>query len=79
MSSIEQQILQHIAKLDPENQRRVLDFVIQLENYPSLSAQEVMNLPIKERQQYVLAAIESASNEDFETFEAYAEESLPNE
>jgi len=78
MSSLEQEILQRISKLTPENKRRVLDFLAQLENERPLSALELMKLPHDERQQRVKLAIESAANETFETFEAYSEE-MPDE
>jgi hypothetical protein len=35
-----------------------------------------MQLPAEERQRRVQAAIASAADEDFETFEAYTEEAL---
>jgi hypothetical protein len=73
ISSLEQEILQRISKLNPENKRRVLEFVAQLDERP-LTLQELKKLPYKERQAHVKAAIESYSHEDFETFEAYSEE-----
>ena len=73
MSTLEQQILKHVSKLDLESQRRVLDFVIQLETKP-LSARDLMKLPHQERQQHVMAAIGAATDEDFEIFEAYRDE-----
>jgi hypothetical protein len=74
MSTLEQKILERISKLNPENQKRVLDFVQQLENEHPLSARELLKLPYEERQRRVKAAFDSAANEDFETFEAYSEE-----
>jgi hypothetical protein len=76
MSTLEQEILQRIRKLDAEKQQRVLDFVEQLENERPLTLQELRKLPPKERQAYVKAAIESSAHEDFETFEAYSEEPI---
>jgi hypothetical protein len=76
MSAIEQEILQRIRNLPPEHQRRVLAFVTQLEEERPLSARELMQLPAEERQRRVQAAIASAADEDFETFEAYTEETL---
>ncbi len=74
MASLEQEILQRIHRLNPNKQQRVLDFVTQLENEHSESALELIRLPAEERQRRVRAAIESASDEDFEIFEAYSEE-----
>ena len=37
MSVIEEKIVQHIRNLSPEHQRRVLDFVEQLEHPPALA------------------------------------------
>lgn len=76
MSTLQQEIFQRIGKLDEANQQRVLDFVIQLQNQPTLSALEVMKLPQDERQRYMMASIALAADEDFETFEAYSEETL---
>jgi hypothetical protein len=76
MSTLEQEILERIRKLDSRSQQRVLDFVAQLENERPLSARELMKLPPKERAAYVKAAIESSAHEDFETFEAYSEEPI---
>jgi hypothetical protein len=74
MTTIEQEIIERISKLDSENQRRVLHFVTQLEAEPPLSARELLKLPYEERQAHIKAAIESSAHEDFETFEAYSEE-----
>lgn len=74
MSTLEQQILQRVRRLASENQRRVLDFLEQLEHKRPLSARELMRLPVEERRRRVQAAIAAASDEDFETFEAYSEE-----
>jgi len=76
MSALEKEILARIHRLAPEKQRRVLDFLNQLEQERPLSALELMQLPVEERQRRVQAAIESAADEDFETFEAYSEEAI---
>jgi hypothetical protein len=76
MSTLEQEILERINKLDSEKQQRVLEFVSQLEDERPLSARELMKLPYAERQRRVKAAFEAAANEDFETFEAYSEEPI---
>ena len=74
MTTLEQEIIERISKLDSENQRRVLDFVTQLEAEPPLSARDLLKLPYKERQRRVKAAFDAPANEEFETFEAYSEE-----
>ena len=76
MSTLEQEILERISKLESKNQQRVLDFVAQLEKDRPLTLQELRKLPPKERQAYVKAAIESSAHEDFETFEAYREDPI---
>ena len=74
MTTLEQEIIERISKLDSENQRRVLDFVTQLEVERPLSARELLRLPYEERQRHVKAAFDAAANEEFEIFEAYSEE-----
>ena len=76
MSTLEQEIVERISKLDSKSQQRVLDFVVQLENERPLSVRELSKLPAKERQAHIKAAFEASANEDFETFEAYSEEML---
>lgn len=76
MSTLERELLQRISQLNPEDQRRVLAFVTQLEAERPLSARELMALPAEERRRRVQAAIEASANEDFEVFEAYSEEPL---
>ncbi len=74
MNTLEQEILQRVRHLAPENQRRVLVFLEQLEQEQPLSARELMQLPAEERRQRVQAAIDLAAAENFEIFEAYSEE-----
>jgi len=76
MSIIEEKIAQRIRNLSPEHQRRVLDFVEQLEQEHPISARELLQLPAEERQRRVQAAIAAAAQEYFETFEAYSEETI---
>jgi hypothetical protein len=76
MSAIEQEILQRFHRLAPEHQRQVLAFLEQLERERPLSALELLRLPAEERQRRVQAAIAAAADENFETFEAYSEESI---
>ncbi len=73
MSALERELLERFNHLDAERQQWVLDFVRKIENtapkrvYSSL---ELMKLPLAEREAYIKAAFEAASDEDFETFEA---------
>lgn len=79
MSSLEHELLEKIAHLNAEQKRKVLEFVDNLEVSavaPRYSARELLRLPSEERARLVLAAIELSAGEDFETFEAYSEESL---
>jgi hypothetical protein len=76
VSTLEQEILERINKLDSEKQQRVLEFVAQLEKDRPLTLAELRKLPPKERQAHIKAAIESSAHEDFETFEAYSEEPI---
>ena len=76
MSTLEQEILERINKLDSEKQQRVLEFVAQLEKDRPLTLAELRKLLPKERQAHIKAAFEAAANEDFEIFEAYSEEPI---
>jgi hypothetical protein len=71
---IEQQIIEHLRSLDDRQKQRVLEFVNTLK--PTISARELLSLPVEEREQLAAAAFESATEEDFEIFEAYSEEDL---
>ena len=73
--SIEQQILEKLSQLDEAQKRQVLDFVTQsLGERHVYSARELLQLSPDERARLVAAAFDAASDEDFETFEAYSEE-----
>jgi len=74
VSALEQEILERVRNLAPAKQLRVLDFLNELEHHRPLTARELMALPPAEREHYVKAAIATAAEEDFETFEAYTEE-----
>lgn len=74
MTVLEQEIIDKFQQLDPTARQRVLDHLEQLAQDRPLSAIELMRLPPEERQRRVQAAIASAADEDFETFEAYSEE-----
>ncbi|MCB9455457.1 MAG: hypothetical protein H6671_05685 [Anaerolineaceae bacterium] len=74
MSTLEQEIIDRFRQLESPARQRVLDILEQLERERPLSALELMQLPDAERKRRVQAAITSAVDEDFETFEAYGEE-----
>lgn len=76
MNLLEKEIIEKFQQLDESAKKRVLDFLEQLDNERPLSAIELMRLPIEERQRRVQAAIDSAADENFETFEAYSEEAI---
>jgi hypothetical protein len=77
MSSIEQELIQKISRLDEAKQRQVLEYVESIEVPPKkqhYTARELMKLPREERERYILASLELAQNQDFEIFEANAED-----
>lgn len=76
MDMLEKEIIEKFQQLEPSARQRVLGFLEQLEHERPLSALELMRLPAEERQRRVQAAIASAADEDFETFEAYSEEAI---
>lgn len=76
MNVLEKEIIEKFQQLEPSARQRVLGFLEQLEHERPLSAFELMRLPAEERQRRVQAAIASAADEDFETFEAYSEEAI---
>ena len=76
MSTLEREVIEKFRQLAPDARQRVLDFLEQLEYERPLSALELMRLPAEERQRRVQAAIASAEDEDFETFETYSEEGV---
>jgi len=79
MSALERELIGRISHLDSEKQRRVLEFVRDLEEAPAnriYSAQELMKLPFEERNRILQEQLQRAENENFETFEAYSEEEI---
>jgi hypothetical protein len=77
MSAVEQELIEKINHLSPEQQQQVLEFVEHLERrapQKTYSARELMRLPHEERQRLVHAAFALAADEEFEIFEAYSEE-----
>jgi len=76
MNVLETEIIEKFQQLEPAARQRVLVLLEQLEHERPLSALELMRLPLEERQRRVQLAIASAADEDFETFEAYSEETI---
>ncbi len=77
MNSIEQQLFEKISHLSTDQQRHVLEFIEELEApRQQYTAQELMQLPLVQREVILRAQLELAANEDFELFEAYSEEDL---
>jgi hypothetical protein len=75
-SQLEREIIEQLRTLSSGDQQRVLRFIITLQDDTELlSANDLMQLPLAERNRRVQAAIESAADEDFEIFEAYSDES----
>lgn len=82
MTSLEHELHEKISRLDQQKQRRVLDFVRSLEELPperTYSARDLMKLPLHERNQIVIKALERSADEDIELFEAYSESDLDDE
>jgi hypothetical protein len=65
---LEKNILQNLRQLSPEQQQQVLDFITTLSDNtrksPKLSLQQIANLPLSERHQY-LAQFVPAMTDDF--------------
>lgn len=78
MSTLEQEIILEITKLNQESQRRVLDFIHSL-TPPTVdlerryTARELLQLPLEQRNLIIRASLERVANEDIELFEAYSE------
>ncbi len=79
MASLEHEILEKVMHLSIDQKRKVLEFVDTREAFSEprkYSARDLLQLPPEERNRLMTAAIELAVNEEFETFEAYSEESV---
>jgi len=76
--SIEQRIMERVRQMSEAQKQRVLVFVMHASQQPPTyySARDLLKLPAEERERLVTAAFEAATDEDFEIFEAYAEEDL---
>lgn len=65
MTSVEQELIERISHLNTDQQRRVLDFVRSFEESEppkSYSARDLMKLPLQERNQLVIQALERSTN-----------------
>jgi len=76
MNTLEQEIVEEFRQLEPDARERVLNLLEHLADNRPLTALELMRLPAEERQRRVQAAMAVAADEDFETVEAYSEESI---
>jgi hypothetical protein len=76
MTTLEQQIIQQVHLLNPDDQRKVLEFMegLHQKSPGRYSPRELMRLPEAERNRLVAEAFDRAATMDFETFEAYSEE-----
>jgi len=77
MSALEHELIERISRLDEEKQRKVLEFVQEIEETPQeqfYSIYDLMKLPVEERERLVIESLKRSANEDFEIFEAYSEE-----
>lgn len=65
MTTLEQEIMTRLSKLDEGQQRRVLDFIATLEAPPRFyyTAQELLRLPAEERERMVAEAFGVLSDE----------------
>ena len=80
MSTFERELVEKISRLSDEQQRKVLQFVQELETpqtvTPTYSARDLMKLPLEQRERIIAEVFALAASEDFETFEAYSEENF---
>ena len=80
MNTLEQEIAQRVHQLDSAEQEKVLAFIEGLRKHAKrYSPRELMALPAEERDRIVAEAFDRAADMDFETFEAYSQESLDDE
>lgn len=69
MVSIKRELIERINHLDAEKQRRVLEFVRNLEEQKTYTASELMQLPPEERDRIVIEALARSANQDVEYFD----------
>ena len=81
MTTLEQELIEKISRLDEDKQRRILEFVetIDINIEKAYTAQELMRLPPDERNRIARAALERSQQEDIELFEAFGEADLYDE
>ena len=73
MSAITRELIESINRLDVEKQRKVLEFVRNIEQSSvgkTYSPRELMRLPLEERNKIVAAALERSLDDDVELFDA---------
>ena len=73
MTTIEQELMEKISRLDEDRQRQVLEFVETI-TPRFYSLDELSAMPPEERRKAVAASFAAAADEDVELFEAYSEE-----
>ncbi len=80
MTTLEQELMEKISQLDENKQRRVLEFIVNIETVvphgPPYTAQELMRLPLEERQKAIADAFAAAADEDYEIFDAFGDDDL---
>lgn len=80
MSALREELLAKIARLNETQQRRVLEFVRQIETIETpqperhYTALELMQMPYDERNRILAERVALAADEDFEVFEANSDE-----
>jgi hypothetical protein len=83
MTTLEQELMEKISRLDEDKQRRILEFVETIENgmpaERTYTAQELMRLPFEERNRIAKAALERSLDDDVELFEAFGEADFNDE
>ncbi len=82
MTTLEQELIEKISRLDEDKQRRILEFVETIEDQSTehiYTAQELMRLPYEERNRIAQAALERSLNDDVELFETFDESDFNDE
>jgi hypothetical protein len=75
MTTVEQELIEKISRLDEDLQIEVLAFVDKI-TPRFYTLDELTQMSPEERAKAVAASFAAASNEDFEIFEAYSEENI---
>jgi hypothetical protein len=77
MTTLKQELIEKIDRLDEDKQRRILEFVETIEDVipveRAYTAQELMRLPFEERNRLAKAALSRSLDEDVELFEAFGD------